>query len=350
MKFTVVGAGHGGQALAGFIAYHGFETMLYNRTSHVLKDIDEHGGIDLHGCIQGTVKNITYASDMENAVKNTDILMVCVPATAHTDIAKAMAPYLTDAHIVVLNPGRTLGAHYFAKDLQKFGCKEHPIIAETDTFLLTSRKVCAGVSNIMSMKKVVFLASDVFENAEGICNQLSSLFPMLTPARSLVYTSLSNIGSIFHPVPAVFNIGRIENKEQYLHYKQGITPSICRLIEFIDAERVQLSHYLGHDVPDAKMWLKNVYDSKGDCLYELLQNTPAYELVLAPTEINTRYIYEDITTGIVPMYCMAKVVGSPCETMGLIIDLATKMFGYDFYGKGRHDVLEFVERYRPHYP
>ena len=347
MKFTVIGAGHGGQALAGFIAYNGYETTLYNRTNQVLEDIDEHGGIDLHGCIQGTVTNIAYTSNMRDAVENAYILMVCVPATAHSDIAKAMAPYLTDAHTVVLNPGRTLGAHYFGKDLLKSRCMEHPVIAETDTFLLTSRKVCAGVSNIMSLKKVVFLASGVCENAERVCAQLSSLFPMLTPARSLVYTSLSNIGSVFHPVPAVFNIGRIENKEQYLHYKQGITPSICRLIELIDAERVQLSQYFGCAVPDAKMWLKNVYDSKGSCLYELLQNTPAYESVLAPTEINTRYIYEDITTGIVPMYCMAKSVGSPCETMGLIIDLATKMFGYDFYGNGRHDVLEFVEKYHP---
>ena len=153
---------------------------------------------------------------------------------------------------------------------------------------------------------------------------------------------MSNIGAIFHPLPAVFNISRIENHDRFQHYLQGITPSICHLIEKIDVERITLAEKLGTSVPDVKTWLKNVYGSDGETFYQSLQATSAYKEVIAPTDISTRYIYEDIPTGIVPMYCMAKEVGSPNKILGLIIDLATEMFEYDFYGTGRNDVGDFL--------
>jgi opine dehydrogenase len=345
MRFTVIGAGHGGQALAGYISYIGYETTLYNRTAAVLEGIKRNNGIELSGYISGKAQNIALANDMGEALSNADVVMISVPANAHEDIAKNIAPHIKDTHTIIINPGRTLGAYYFAKHLRKYGCQHEAVIAETDTFVLTSRKISDGKSSIMSLKNEFFVASDTKENTNIAWKILSKPFPMVRTADSYVYTSLSNIGAIFHPSPAIFNIGRIENKDNYLHYKQGITPSICHLIEKLDYERVSLARKLGVEVPNARMWLKNVYGSQGESLYEALQNTSAYDEVIAPTEISTRYIYEDITTGIVPMYCMSKEVGSPNKILGLIIDIATEMFEYDFFECGRNDVSAFIKRY-----
>ncbi|MGN9160329.1 NAD/NADP octopine/nopaline dehydrogenase family protein [Clostridium sulfidigenes] len=343
MKFTVIGAGHGGQAMAGYISLLGYETTLYNRTASVIESIKDNKGIELCDYINGKAENVSLTSNLSEALKDTNVIMISIPANAHKNLALNIAPYIKDNHIIVINPGRTLGAYYFKKHLKEFGCIASPIIAETDTFMLTSRKIRDGLSAIMSLKKEIYVAADTSENTRKVCDILSKPFSMVRDAESYVYTSFANIGSIFHPLPAIFNIGRIENRDKYLHYKEGITPSICNLMEKLDCERVALAKELGVEVPDAKKWLENVYSSSGKDLYETLQNTTAYNGVLAPTEISTRYIYEDITTGIVPMYCIAKQINSPHHILGLIIELATEVFEYDFVKQGRFDVKDFVD-------
>jgi flavin-dependent dehydrogenase len=49
LKFTVIGAGHGGKAMAAHLALMGFPTILYNRTPDRIAAIRELGGIDLEG-------------------------------------------------------------------------------------------------------------------------------------------------------------------------------------------------------------------------------------------------------------------------------------------------------------
>ena len=48
-KFAVIGAGHGGKAMAAHLGLMGFPTSLYNRTFDHIAAIKELGGIDLVG-------------------------------------------------------------------------------------------------------------------------------------------------------------------------------------------------------------------------------------------------------------------------------------------------------------
>ena len=48
-KFTVIGAGHGGKAMAAHLGLLGFSTRLYNRSMDHIAAIRELGGIDLVG-------------------------------------------------------------------------------------------------------------------------------------------------------------------------------------------------------------------------------------------------------------------------------------------------------------
>ncbi|MGQ9477335.1 MAG: hypothetical protein ACUVRH_02445 [Candidatus Bipolaricaulia bacterium] len=46
-RFCVLGAGHGGLAMAGHLALMGFEVNLYNRTEERIWAIQQRGGIEL---------------------------------------------------------------------------------------------------------------------------------------------------------------------------------------------------------------------------------------------------------------------------------------------------------------
>lgn len=340
MRVTVVGAGHGGQALAGYMAIEGAQVTLYNRTKSVISALKEKGVIEIQGIISHCAKNINFTSELEEAINGAEIIMICIPSNFHIELAKKMAPFLVKGQIVVLNPGRTMGAYLFAQTIN--ADEKGILVAETDTFILTARKITDGISKIFSLKKQVFVACCNQEDTICVYEKLKSLFPMLKNSTSVIQTSLSNIGVIFHPLPALLNIGRIECDEDFLHYKEGISPTIAGLLEKLDDERVDLSKRLGYPVLSAKEWIKTVYGSEGKTLYDAIQNTNAYNEVIAPREISTRYIFEDITTGIVPMYCMMKHLGGKCDLMELTIRLANELFDYDFITKGRNDILGFI--------
>ena len=106
-RYTVIGAGHGGKAMAAHLALMDFPTTLYNRTSDHIYAIRELGGIELdnpEGNIQGFGKLQRVTSNIEEALEKAEMIMVVVPSSAHADIAKICAPFLKDGQTVILAP------------------------------------------------------------------------------------------------------------------------------------------------------------------------------------------------------------------------------------------------------
>src|SRR5512139_1543082 len=93
--YTIIGAGNGGRAMAAHLALMGFPAVLYNRTPEHIAAIKARGGIDLEsydGGPRGFGSLADVTSDMREAVRQADVLMIVVPSSAHADVAHAMAP------------------------------------------------------------------------------------------------------------------------------------------------------------------------------------------------------------------------------------------------------------------
>lgn len=129
------------------------------------------------------------------------------------------------------------------------------------------------------------------------------IFPEFIPAENTLETSFANIGMVFHPLPILMNITRVEAKEAFRFYLDGISPLVANILARLDEERVSVAKSYGINTPSAFDWLLTHYGAQGNTLYERIQNNKAYSTILAPTDIDTRYIYEDILTGCVPVLC-----------------------------------------------
>jgi len=162
IKYTVIGAGHGGKAMAAHLALMGFPTTLYNRTPEHIAAIKELGVIDLESN-DGTLKGFGHlekvTSNMEEALEEAKVINVVVPSSAHADIARASAPFLKDGQIVVLHPGRTCGAIEFSKVIRENGCTADVTIAEAETFIYASRSDGPAQARIFRIKEAVPLAA-----------------------------------------------------------------------------------------------------------------------------------------------------------------------------------------------
>src|SRR5512139_2468180 len=96
-NFAVIGAGHGGKAMAAHLALMGFKVSLYNRTASHVDVIKKRGGIELEGAEgvpHGFGKLERVTSNIGEAIRNVNVVMVVVPSSAHAEIAAAMASHL----------------------------------------------------------------------------------------------------------------------------------------------------------------------------------------------------------------------------------------------------------------
>lgn len=332
--FSVIGAGNGGQAMAAHLSLKGFTVNLYNRSREKLVPILNNGGIYLEGVVDGFAKINMVTDNMEDAIKDADIIMVTVPASGHRDIAYEMLPHLRNDQIIVLNPGRTFGAIEFY-NIVKIRDDINVVIAETDTFIYACRSN-NGVSKIFKIKDVVSLAAIPSWKADHVVDLLRLAYSQILPAENVLETSLNNIGSIFHPAPTLLNSARIETTEgDFQYYLEGISPSVAKILERMDRERIAVAHALGVNAVTALDWLKDAYGVIADNLYNAIQNTDAYRGLLAPKNLDCRYIFEDVPMSLVPISSIGKQLGIPTYTIDSIIHLASCMHEVNYWKIGR---------------
>ncbi len=342
-KIAVISTGNGGQSLAAYFADRGYPVALYAREQERI-DMFPSNRFTLGGIFDSQPVIDLISCDMQAVVRDAYLIMVTTPAQYHTIVARAMVPHLSDGQMIVLNPGRTFGTHVFAKTLRENGCTAKVVLGETDTFVFTCRCKEPGKPVIFEIKHGVKVAGHLREHTPQLVEELSLLFPSVEPARSVLETGLTNIGMIFHPLPILMNITRIEAKEEFRYYIDGISPLVASVLERLDAERVAVARGLGVEVPTAYEWLGERYGSAGGDLYARIQNTAAYRNVMAPTEIDTRYIHEDIQTGCVPVSCLGRRLNIKTEITDASVNWASVVYHCDFFATGRNErFIDFDE-------
>ena len=160
-RYTVIGAGHGGKAMAADLAAKGFAVNLYNRTAENIGEIIARGEIELEyeSGVSRCCRLAGVTSDIAEALDDAEVIMVVVPASGHRDVARLCAPHLCDGQIVILNPGRTGGALEFRQILNQRGCTADVVVAEACTFVFASRSTGPAQARIFRHKNAVPLAA-----------------------------------------------------------------------------------------------------------------------------------------------------------------------------------------------
>jgi len=337
--FTVIGAGHGGKAMAAHLSLMGFPITLWNRTFDHIEVIKKRGGIELespeggpHGF--GTLKLVT--SDMAEALKDAEMIMVVVPSSAHADIARSAAPFLRDGQMIVLHPGRTCGALEFDKVMRDSGCTADVTIAEAETFIYASRSDGPAQARIFRIKEAVPLAALPALRTQTVLDKIHEAYPQFIDGINVLHTGMNNMGAIFHPALTLLNAGRIESTHgDYQFYIEGVTPSVARVLEALDRERVTVASSLGLRARTALEWLQLAYDTTGDDLHEAIHNQPGYYGIKAPSTLKHRYIFEDVPMSLVPIASLGQYYGVSVRGMDSIIRLACIVHRTDYWRRGR---------------
>lgn len=334
-RFAVLGAGHGGLAMAGHLALMGFDVRLFNRSEDRIWGVRATGGIEMDGEVEGFGRVPVATTDIAEALEGVELIMVVVPATAHRYMAEASAPHLKDGQIVVLHPGRTFGALEFRLVLTEQGVTADVIIAEAQTFIYASRAVGPGNAHIFRIKNSIPVASLRAHLIPQVLRRLRIAYPQFVPGDNVFKTSFDNIGSVFHPALCVMNAGWIEDDADFQFYVEGVTPSVSLILERVDAERVAVAGALGIRALTAREWLYLAYNAAGKNLFRAMRANPGYRGIKAPQTLRMRYIEEDVPSSLVPISSVGKKFGIATPTIDALIHLASMLNETDYWAAGR---------------
>jgi opine dehydrogenase len=338
-NYTVIGAGHGGKAMAAHLALMGLNVTLYNRTFDHIQSIAKRKGLDLEsaeGGPKGFASLVMATSDMQAALEHAQVIMVVVPSSAHAEVAREAAPYLKDRQIVILHPGRTCGAIEFRKVLDDQGCCKKLIIAEAETFIYASRSDGPAQTRIFRIKEAVPLAALPASQTQVVLDAIRPAYPQFIDGINVLHTGLNNMGAIFHPALTLLNAGWIESTHgDFQFYIDGVTTSTARVLEVLDRERVTVASSLGIRARTGMEWLQMAYNTTGNDLNEAIHNQPGYYGIKAPSTLNHRYIFEDIPMSLVPIASLGQRYGVSVRGMDSLIRIACFVHRTDYWRRGR---------------
>jgi opine dehydrogenase len=339
-SIAVLGAGHGGCAAAADLGRRGYAVRLHARNAERLAPLRAQGGIEARGVVSGLVPVAVLTTDVAEAVRDADLIMLVVPSVAHAHYARALAAIFDGRAPVFVNPGHTGGGLHFVHELRSAGYRGPIRTCETVTLTYITRMEGPGVVNIYSYTKRLRFAALPGRETAALLALLAPLYPEIVPASSVLETALSNLNAMFHPQGMIMNAGWIQHTNgDFLFYREGFTDAVGRVTAAADAERMAVAKALG--VPampfidifhEAGLTTQAASDS-GDIARACRESEPN-KTIKSPSSLDHRYLNEDVGYGLVPMAALGRLAGVATPTIDALVHLAGLAVGVDYARDG----------------
>jgi opine dehydrogenase len=336
VNVAVLGAGNGGFATAADLALAGHSVRLWGRSAQALGPVASDPRITLTAEGRAGAARLARATtDLGEAVTGAEILVAPMPATGHDDLAKRLAPHVTERHIILLTPG-TLGSYAMAQALARAGATLPFALAETGTLPYLTRKT--GPAAASAPVRAANLPLGVFpaSRSKQTFARLADLFPAARPCVDALDAALTNAGPVIHPPLVLLNAGPIDGGRFDVH-AAGTTPSVKRLIEVVDAERIAARKGWGYPAPHYE--LATYYDEAR--APEGLYGAGAKAKLVASglwSEILTfdhRYVTEDVAFGLALLESAGRAAGVDTPGVSGLLLTFGALLGRPLSGRGR---------------
>ena len=336
-RVTVLGGGNTAFSMAANLALAGFETLVWEHPdfAQTLDPIRDSLTIHLDGTARtGAAKLAGVTTDPAEALAWSETLVCSVPSYAHAPFVEQLRPHLRPGHLLALLPGN-LGALAVANALREAGVAG-VIVAESDTAPYVCRKSGPDRAVIWGTVSGLGIGVEPASQTEEAMPVLRQLFPGAVAYGSALEAGLSALNPVVHPPGVLMNAGRIErSRGEFWFYEEGVTPSVVKVIEGVDRERLALGAALGLNLkPVAEAFHAAGFGPQGD-LWATINGSRMLTALRAPGQVETRWLTEDIPYGLATWALLGDRLGVETPVMDALVTLASAMLGLDFRAETR---------------
>jgi len=358
LRVGIVGAGAIALASAALLHQAGHVPMLWAPRGKATTHDDNNDDDDITTTttttitVTGKLEDIFTAQTVTSAaalVQHNDIIMLCLPANGHRTVMEACAPYLRPEQNIIIQSHASFGSLYLAQLIQKQQQQSAqtddnnnantllPIIHAWGTTVATARRTAPGVVRINTIRAsidtcIIPYSTKTISNHDNLGRYL---FPQITnfvPRDGLLAIALSNLNPQNHLGIALGNMSRMERGEEW-YQSLHITPTIGRLLQDLDAERLAIAEACGVQV-------KTIFEHFSWSFHVPIVPNNISEMnqdihrrgndVLGPNTADSRYILEDVPFGLVPTIVLGRLVGRPALLHEAGVLMMSSMYGRDF--------------------
>ena len=338
MKVAVMGGGNGSHTIAADLALKGLTVNMFEMEQFAgrMEKVFETREIEMTGVAgSGTARLNMVTSDIREAVDGVEVVFIPLPGFTISGYGQLLAPCLTENQIVVIMPG-TLSALEFRETLRAHGNQKDPIIAETGGLPFATRLIGPGRVKTFHIRSVCGLATIPGNRGNLVFEKLKEQYPF-DLKKTVVETGLGHLTPLLHPAGSLLNAGRIERSHgEFYMYEEGMTPSVVRVIESLDRERLQIGEMLGCCLPTGvDMMVESGYGPRGT-LWESVNGSAGLTPVKGPDSLENRYVTEDIPFGLVAWASLGDAVGVDTPIMDSLIEIGGGIMGKNCWEEGRN--------------
>lgn len=337
MRVALLGAGAGGASAVVELTRAGHEVRWWARREETLDPFRAAGGVRHEGLLgSGVARPGFLSSDLAGVIQDADAAVVALPTFSHGSVARALAAAgWPSTHPVILNPGHTGGALEFST---AWGTGAPPV-AELSTLTYVARKLAPGSVTISGHARTVRVAA--LPGGDLAVALARDLFPSAAPVPDVIASGLSNANLVLHPPGAILGAAWVEaTGGDFTFYVQGMTPGVGRVLEALDAERLEVAAAFGHRLPNLLEEMRAIGTVEagtppGTPFAEAIAAAEANRFIRAPGSLDHRYYREDFGHCVLAFTEIAAIAGVPVPVASSLFTVAEQLLGGDLRARGR---------------
>jgi opine dehydrogenase len=348
---VIVGSGGGALTIAAELGLAGCPATIADQPTFAagLDAVEQQGGVrvqfraspadDSPPSVLAPV--LRTSRDPVEAVREADVVIVCVPSYGHAPVAELLAPAWQDGQIAMwVGEG---GGALSAVAAMRSGERNDVVFAETNSLPYAGAFIKepghVGATRKRGGTVIAALPSDRRDDVHSLAQQI---WPWVEPAQNVWESVLLNFNAIDHVPAMICNLGAIErdNGDTYPIWGDGGTPGVVNVIGAVDAEYLALRKALG--LTNDRAYEDYLVDQgmaqlKGATLRDTIQNSilATVQLPCSVDALNHRFVAEDVPYSLV----LASSIGREVEVATPVIDgliaVASAAAGRDYGSSGR---------------
>ena len=341
-RVAVLGGGVDARLIAALSVSEGAEVTLFSAYGQELDAMRAGSGIALRGAgpvgsyqvDRADAPSVKLTAELDAAVRGADVVFLTGPVHKQRTYAMVLADHLSDGQVLVLAPGRSLGALETAWLLRIGGAVADITIVETQGLPFWIRAEGA-VLHLTDAGPVA--AATLPRGRDHVLAGLAPILPNLVPCASVLESGFAD-GSAMVEFPALLMGGPALGRgaidvpmggqplPENHTFASLIGPEQSALIDRLAEERRAVAATFGlRNLPDTSAWIATHAGAlKGDARRPVPDDGDAKEL-----------LRNGVIGSLVPLCSAAELAGVDVPVTQSMITLASAVLGADVASAGR---------------